>query len=229
MQPGQANEFTQEQVNMDGTAAADRYLAYGTLYDLLSEAFTYPSTEFYAALLSKDFPARLSDALGALPETPALSAAHTALRAAMETISDCPQLQLESDYIALFDASRELPVIHPYARLYGEQIVNPAILLQQLQAIYREQGLVLGDDHGAEQADHITVQLEFMALQFRRLAQTPDDAATQEDARAFLSQLAWLPRFVVALDERGTSHWLYHPLAHLLAALYAGDPWAMGA
>ncbi len=230
MQPGQANELIQERVNLARIPAAGRFLAYATLYDLLSEAFAYPNTEFYAALQSKDFASSLSDTLGALPDTPALRAAHAALQSAVATtLTDCPFRQLESEYIALFDANRELPTVHPYARLYGEQVVNPAMLLQRLQAIYREQGLVLDADNGAEQADHLTVQLEFMALQFHRLAQTPEDAAVQEDAKAFLSQLVWLPRFVTALDDRGTPHWLYHPLAHLLAALYASDPWATGA
>jgi len=231
MQPGQVNELMQDQVDLARMPLADRFLAYAALYDLLSEAFAYPNAEFYAALQSKDFPARLSDAFGALPETPALSAAHAALQAAVATtLIDCPFQKLESEYIALFDANRELPTVHPYARLYGEQVVNPAMLLQRLQAIYREQGLALDADNGAEQADHLTVQLEFMALLFQRLAQTPEDAAAQEEAKAFLAELAWLPRFVAALDDRGgVPHWLYHPLAHLLAALYAGDPWTTGA
>jgi len=227
MQPGQANELTHEQVSLARLPSAGRFLAYATLYDLLSEAFAYPNAAFYTVLQNKDFPASLSGALGALPDAPALSTAHAALQAAVATtLIDCPLLQLESEYIALFDANRELATVHPYARLYGEQIVNPALLLQRLQAIYREQGLMLDADNGAEQADHITVQLEFMALQFQRLAQTPEDAAVQAEAKAFLLQLAWLPRFVTALDDRGTPHWLYHPLAHLLAALYASDPWA---
>jgi TorA maturation chaperone TorD len=226
MQPGQANELPQQQASLASISAADRFLAYATLYDLLSESFAYPSAGFYAALQSRDFTAKVSAALGALSDTPALSTTHAALQAAVETtLADYPLLQLESDYIALFDASRELPAVHPNARLYGEQSVNPTALLQRLQAIYREQGLVLDAERGAEQADHITVQLEFMALLFQRLAHTPDNATALEDANSFLSQLAWLPRFVAMLDERGMPHRLYHPLAHFLAALYASNPW----
>lgn len=223
MRSGLANELSQQQTSL----AVERYQAYATLYDLLSESFAYPRAGFYAALQSNDFMATVKAALGALPIiTPALSAVHAALQTAVETtLIDCPLLRLESDYIALFDASRGLPAVHPNARLYGEQAVNPSLLLQRLQAIYRAQGLTLDAERGAEQADHITVQLEFMALLFQRLAHAPDDATALEDAKTFLSQLAWLPRFVAALDERGMRHRLYHPLAHFLAALYAGDPW----
>lgn len=224
MKTGQAIELSQRQRNLTGMSAADRYLAYATLYDLLSESFAYPGNKFYAALQNKDFTSRVNAAVSALSDAPALRAAHTALQTAVEsTAANCPLSQLESDYIALFDASREVPAMHPYARLYGEHLVNPAVLLQKLQAIYREQGLVLDADNGAEQADHITVQLEFLALLFQRLALTPDDPAALEDARDFLSQLAWLPRFVAMLDERSLPHQLYHPLAHFLVALYASD------
>jgi TorA maturation chaperone TorD len=226
MQPGQTNELLPQQVRQARLPLADRYPAYATLYDLLSAAFSYPRADLYAALQSNVFMEKVTVALGALPDVPALNAAEGALRAAIETtLADCPLLQLESDYIALFDANRELPVVHPYARLYGEQLLNPTALLQRLQAAYREQGLELDTERGAEQPDHITVQLEFMALLFQRLAQTPDDAAALEDAKSFLSQLAWLPRFVAKLDERGKPHWLYSPLAHFLAALHACDPW----
>ncbi len=222
MRPGQAGELSQQQASL----TIDRYQAYAALYDLLSEAFAYPSAELFAALQSNLFSAKMSAALAALPDTPTLCAAQAALRAAVETtLSNCPLLQLESDYIALFDAGRDPPAVHPNARLYGEQAVNPSMLLQRLQSIYREQGLALDADHGVEQADHITVQLEFMALLFQRLAQTPDDAAALEDAKSFLSQLVWLPRFVAMLDERSMPHQFYHPLAHFLVALTASDPW----
>jgi TorA maturation chaperone TorD len=225
METGQASELSQLDVSLATASDADRYLAYATLYDLLSESFAYPGAEFYAKLHSGSFTAKVSAATVALADTPALRGAQTALQAAVEsTLADCALSQLESDYIALFDASRDQPAVHPYARLYGEQSLNPAVLLQKLQAIYREQGLALDADRGAEQADHITVQLEFMALLFQRLAQAPDDAAALDAVNAFLSQLAWLPRFVVMLDERGFSHWFYHPLAHFLAVIYASDP-----
>lgn len=224
MNPGQASELSPQDASLAGVSTADRCLAYATLYDLLSESFVYPGADFYAQLQSGLFAAKLGAALSALADPPALSAARTALLNAVEaTLADCPLPQLESDYIALFDASRELPAVHPYARLYGEQSVSPAALLQKLQAIYREHGLALGTDRGAEQADHITVQLEFMALLFQRLAQTPDDAAAFAAVQAFLPQLAWLPRFVAMLDDRGAPHPFYHPLAHFLAALHASS------
>lgn len=201
-------------------------LAYSELYDALSEAFAYPTTRLYEALLQDQFAGTLRMALTQIPVSPALTAAACALHYAIAaTVSVRTLQQLESDYIALFDVNRDHPPVHPNARLYLEQDNNPATVLQRLQSIYRDHGVELDDDNSAEQADHLTVQLEFLALLYRSLVQEARSGsaaavtAAMDAMRRFQQELAWLPRFVTALEGHPI-HAFYMPLGEFLRAMY---------
>jgi TorA maturation chaperone TorD len=85
---------------------------------------------------------------------------------------------------------------------------------------YREAGLVPDEDF-RDLPDHVTMQLEYVAVMFARAGEGDPAAATH--ARTFLSQfvLAWLPGFVRALEaaaNRVPAARAYSALAAILEA-----------
>ncbi|MFY9315331.1 MAG: molecular chaperone TorD family protein [Burkholderiales bacterium] len=125
--------------------------------------------------------------------------------------------QLLEDYSALFLVS---PVPVPLnAGLY----VDGGLLGRMTQAMlerYREAALE-PDTHFHDLPDHVTMQLEYVAVMFSRAAE--GDYAAAARAREFLDQfvLAWLPGFMRALraaSERIPAARAYGALAAILEA-----------
>jgi TorA maturation chaperone TorD len=208
----------------------EQFGALALIYDTLSVGFAYPDKKLYGVLDDGGFIAGIKEATSLLPEYPGLGAAAEKLAAGVsETLATHDLLQLETEYIALFDVNLSETPLHPDSQLYDPKKTDRAAQLHELQRIYRDGGMALKTGEGAEQPDHITVELEFMAYlhEQRRLAETnvQDDAASkwEQAIQRFHPRLGWIPRFVEQLEGR-TDHPFYVSLGILLVQLLAGMP-----
>lgn len=198
------------------------YEALAVLYDLFSLGFAYPSVELRAELEDGGFVQQLRRCTEALACPASIADTVEQLQQRLQAQSD-EQLSnhLESDYIGLFELSKELAPLHLYAHLYVEGSPNPVILYRHLLAIYRESGIELKQGEGAEQPDHLTVMLEFLAYLYRLRAQAQEGengystARLEEACRAFHKELAWVRVWLDAMEKRDP-HPLYTGLGRLL-------------
>ena len=142
----------------------------------------YPDAELRAAL-----PA-LIDALRADATLPAGRLDELDLLATR--LATRPALQVEADYVDLFDRSRQT-ALHLFEHVHGDsRDRGPAMI--DLAQTYERAGLVLRD---GEMPDHLPVLLEFASTQPRR------------EARAFLVETAHVVRAIFsALLERKSAY-----------------------
>jgi TorA maturation chaperone TorD len=205
---------------MTDTTRLTPHAAWSTLFDALSAGFTYPGRALVDALYSGDFIAVIHEAITALPCRDSLPTTCQALESGIAVIRlDGRLADLESDYIALFDSNHERPPAHPYAHLYIE--TDHISLLRRLQTLYHDAGIRLKAGEGADQPDHLAVQLEFTAWLHQQLDGTDavSEAARCEQLNtvvlAMCNELAWVGGFLNAFAVL-PAHDFYHPLAGLL-------------
>lgn len=95
-----------------------------------------------------------------------------------------------------------------------------------MESAYRSCGVERGA-HFHDLSDHVSVQLEFIALLYLRSAQALDDGADMPPVRPehFLHEFVarWLPRFIRDLESADVSPNPWLPLAQLLAVAVAYD------
>jgi TorA maturation chaperone TorD len=184
--------------------------------DFLSRAFAYPDQRLLEWLEQGGIPflrAGIADPAGSIPAPQAGSL----LREAQRLVAAPGRQGIESDYIALFELNPKQPPIRMYGGLYrGEEERLP--LLQRLSALYREYGLELAE--GAEQLDHLTVELEFLSFLYRGMGDPQRDEAGRRKLQsdiAFLERhLLWSREFARQLADR---HPFYRSLTQLLEAI----------
>ena len=181
--------------------------------DFFSRAFAYPDQRLLQWLEQGGIPflrAGIADPAGSIPAPQAESL----LREAQQLVAASDRQGVESDYIALFELNPKQPPVRMYGGLYrGEEERLP--LLQRLSALYREYGLELAG--GAEQPDHLTVELEFLSFLYRSVDDPQQDEAgrgkLQSDITFLGRHLLWSHEFARQLADR---HPFYRSLAQLL-------------
>ena len=181
--------------------------------DFLSRAFSYPDQRLLKWLEQEGIPFLRAEIDGPAPLVGVL------LREVQQMAATAAQERIESDYIALFELNPEQPPVRMYGGLYrneGERLP----LLQRLSALYREYGLELAE--GSEQPDHLTVELEFLALLYRGIGDPQWEEAERRKLRddiGFLEQhLLWSRELARQLEDR---HPFYQALARLLVEILA--------
>ena len=204
--------------------------AWAALYDALSLAFAYPDDEFFRSLQDGGFTKIILENLPSLPAGPALSSAGERLCAASEDIvKDRDRQALETEYVSLFEMSRDKSVLHPCAHLYDRQRREQQVLINRLSDLYQEFGVSLAPNPGREAPDHITVQLEFMSYLWKLWEHVAiDDSAysitkVRDGIRLFHQELGWIADFAARLVD-SSKHSFYVPLSSFAAALVAAPP-----
>ncbi len=144
--------------------------ARAALFNLLAQAFNYPDQLLMEKLVSREFTAPLSEALGILePEaawTDRIVVLERKYKATAQSAEDL-LLELEKDYTRMFFSSK------PRLVYLFESVYQEGKLLQEstfeIARLYYEAGLNLVDDFKLP-PDHIAVEFEFMAyLYFNEL------------------------------------------------------------
>lgn len=192
------------------------------LHDLFSVAFAYPHPEFIATLGNGKFVEVTKQCLDSLKKPEPLA---TALRSFERGLDSLPPefiaKQLESDYIALFELDTKQTPLYLNAHLYSDAKPNPVPVYQRLIETYQSAGIELKSGEGVEQPDHLSVELEFQGYLYRLLDKTlrgETDSSAQTISAAiddFRKELAWVQRWLAALEVRG-GHPVYGPLGKLL-------------
>ena len=209
--------------------AADESAALAALFDLVSMGFAYPGQDLYRALNDGRYLEAAESNVALLGDPPALVEALKALAAGLKTLAnDYSQRQLETEYNALFELSRDEAPLHLNAHLYMEGRPDPVPVYRRLQKIYREFALELNAEKATESPDHLAVELEFVAYLFDLLQLTL--CGEREDSverirhglAAFFEELGWVENFIDALEQR-SPHPFYLPLGNLLRALIRHD------
>ncbi len=203
---------------------AESTAAWATLYDAVSVAFSYPSQHLYDALSDGSFVQVITEAASAVQ---GLASECQALDAAVaEVLAGRGLLDLETEYVSLFEVNRREHPLHLYAHLYDPQNGDSITLMQRLQVLYRDHGVVLKTGEGADHPDHLTVQLEFMAYLYHRLNQVfageqqGPAAELGQALRAFQQELAWIPALCSKLEKR-SAHPFYVSSCRFLIAMLA--------
>ncbi len=205
--------------------AADESAALAALFDLVSMGFAYPSQDLYRALTDGRYIEAAESNVALLGNPPELGAALESLAAGLKTLAgDCSQRQLEVDYNALFELSRDEAPLHLNAHLYMEGRPEPASVYRRLQKLYREFALEMNVEKATEPPDHLAVELEFVAylfdlLQLTLCGERKDSVERiQQGLAAFFTELDWVDNFIDALEQR-SGHPFYLPLGNLLRTL----------
>lgn len=198
--------------------------AWATLYDAVSVAFSYPSQRLYDALSDGSFMQVIAEAASTVQ---GLASERQALDAAVaEVLAGRALLDLETEYVSLFEVNRREHPLHLYAHLYDPQNRDSITLMQRLQALYRDHGVALKTGEGADHPDHLTVQLEFMAYLYHRLGrvlageQQGSAAELEQAVAAFRQELVWIPALCSELEKRA-AHRFYVSLCRFLTAMLA--------
>ena len=134
-------------------STAERALARSALYQLLSQALSYPSPEMVEALQQTDLP----QAQQAAPHLPAQVA--PLLAALGECLRDTDAAQLQAEHRRVFShiMSADCP---PCETLYtAHHVFQQTQALSDIGGFLRAFGLEMADK---ERLDHISVELEFM-------------------------------------------------------------------
>jgi DMSO reductase family type II enzyme chaperone len=133
--------------------AAERTLARSALYQLLSQALSYPSPETMEALQQTDLP----QAQQAAPHLPAQVAPLLAALGEFLRDTDAAQLQTEHRRVFSHIMSADCP---PCETLYtAHHVFQETQDLSDIAGFFRAFGLEMADK---ERLDHISVELEFM-------------------------------------------------------------------
>lgn len=189
----------------------------GEFYLCLARAFLTPHT----AQAFDGLRAALADDLDELASTLgyACNDAVSDFRTAIAAIPD--HLALLQAYSALFIAPPR-PVQLNTASYFDGALNGGSVAA--MEAAYRQCGVERGMDFH-DLADHVSVQLEFVALLYLRAAEAQQSGTPKPPLRPehFLHDYVarWLPAFLQDLAAAGQNPWL--PLAHVLAAAVAHD------
>jgi TorA maturation chaperone TorD len=188
--------------------------ARATVYSLLATGLALPTTDRLSLLGTKLLPGM--EALE-LPDS---------LHAAMQAVSSRLPVDLEAardDHMALFPpiTSQDAPGYETAYR--GDGIFQQAALLADIAGFYRAQGLRAGGTE-RERLDHITVELEFMAVLARKevlslqSGWTENTGICRDMAALFLQDHlgCWAPAFGRRASTVSGSPW-YQSLGSLLA------------
>ena len=149
---------------------------------VLARLLSYPDAQLRADL------ADMRDALHS--ETAIGTARKAELVALMTTLAQGKPLELEADYVEIFDRGRATS-LHLFEHVHGDsRDRGPAMI--DLTQTYEKAGLFLGPD---EMPDYLPVVLEFVSTQPPR------------EARAFLSEMAHIFNAIfAALQQRNSAY-----------------------
>lgn len=196
-----------------------------TVYSLLATGFAFPTESRLEVLGS-----RLLPALSMLELGPDVDAAARMAATSLSTGVD----GLRVYHIELFPpiASQDAPGYETGYR--GEGVFQQSGIMADVAGFYRAHGLRSGGDE-RERPDHITVELEFMAIVAKKEAlaleqEMPERVRVcRETAAAFLQDHlgCWAPAFGLRAAAVSSSPW-YTSLGKLLAAWIPRDMSALG-
>jgi nitrate reductase molybdenum cofactor assembly chaperone NarJ/NarW len=142
--------------------------------------------------------AHLSDMAEALLEESALPAPRLAeLQALLQQLASQPPLQVESEFVELFDRGRST-ALHLFEHVHGDSRDRGPAMIDLIQT-YEKAGLYLGAE---ELPDHLPVLLEFASTQ------------PPTEAREFLGETAHIVRVIFSALLKRQS-----PYASVLAAV----------
>jgi TorA maturation chaperone TorD len=192
-----------------------------TMYTLLATGFMFPRRDRCAIISSTLLPA-----VSALDLGPGLDGAVESLAAGLPDDLDA----LRRSYMELFPpiASQDAPGYETGYR--GDGVFQQTGIMADIAGFYRAHGLRAGGSE-RERLDHITVELEFMAVLARKeflALRGPDGdesaAICRETAAAFLSEHlgCWAPSFGLRASSVSSSPW-YTALAELLLLWVGAD------
>ncbi len=195
------------------------------IYTLLATGFAWPSPEKTRTLDSILLPA-----VGSLdmpnPLAVAVAAVDDAASGDLET--------LRSAHMSLFPpvTSSDVPGYETAYR--GDGIFQQSAMLADIAGFYRAHGLRAGGSE-RERLDHITVEVEFMALLARKelsalQVQGPDEVEVcRQTAKSFLRDHlgCWAPAFGRRAASISSHRW-YQALGELLAVWVEADAAAFG-
>lgn len=195
------------------------------MYSLLATGVALPTSDRFSLLGTK-----------LLPGVEMLELA-TPLDQAMRTLASSLPIELEiwrDDHMTLFPpiASQDAPGYETAYR--GDGIFQQAALLADIAGFYRAHGLRAGGNE-RERLDHITVELEFMAVLARKEALSLRDGRSEnakicrEMAALFLQDHlgCWAPTFGRRASAVTASPW-YRSLGLLVALWVEADTSAAG-
>ncbi|MCH7585825.1 MAG: molecular chaperone TorD family protein [Acidobacteria bacterium] len=195
------------------------------IYTLLATGFAWPSPEKTRTLESILLPA-----VGSLDMPNPLAAAVATVDAA--TSGDLETLR--SAHMSLFPpvTSSDVPGYETAYR--GDGIFQQSAMLADIAGFYRAHGLRAGGCE-RERLDHITVEVEFMALLARKevsalQTQGPDEVEVcRQTAQSFLRDhlACWAPAFGRRAASISNHRW-YQALGELLAVWVEADAAAFG-
>ncbi len=204
------------------------YSARALLTDAISRGFSYPVSDFYADLVSGEFIRSLHGEWEKVADSSPLISALTEVESGIGTIvTGRIRDNLESEYIELFEHNHKQQPLHLYGGLYLQSEGGRLEILQHYIRMYRNYGLDMED--GAEQADHLTVVLEFLSLLYKQYAQLLSDNSEsrvkqlQTDIATIVNELAWTRTLNEELVARG-GHPFYLPLSRLLQRVLELQP-----
>jgi TorA maturation chaperone TorD len=210
-------------------------LAWATLFDALSIAFTYPSPSLFSALNQGDFIRVMADEVALIPGEHDLEAELQLLEEGISKALEEGEQALETAYIALFEVNRIQAPLHLYAHLYADGSDGQIMQMQRLQALYQRYGLETKQGEGTEYPDHLVVELEFMAYLFLHMVQAQQSGQDDQALRyvnaigEFVKEMQWIHRFTANMVHH-TRHPFYASLAKFLDVLLSqvesvvGDP-----
>ena len=142
----------------------------------------------------------------------------------LETVEISTPVDLESDYVGLFELNQQNPPLHLNAHLYLDSERNLIPLRRRLQELYQSFGMELKLDAGAEQPDHLTVELEFLAYLYNECVRAGVGEGkwplekVSDGITSIQKELSWVPAFVNQLEHR-SNHPFYVPLGRFLVAV----------
>jgi len=156
---------------------------------VLAHLLRYPDSTFRA---------HLQEMTDALRTEAALSATRLdELQALLQRLGSLPALQVESDYVELFDRGRST-ALHLFEHVHGDSRDRGPAMIDLIQT-YEQAGLFLGPE---ELPDHLPVLLEFASTQ------------PPAQARAFLAETSHIVRAIFSALLKRQS-----PYASVLAAV----------
>lgn len=212
-----------------GTELPDALLARATLWRWAARTLWYPDETFLAALVDPKARRTLAVAAGGAADGAAGEAVRQALAAlwtAADALADAA-IGLAEEYTALF--ARLVPV-PPHGTVYGADLDSMrAQDLARVACFYEAFGFQVSAAR-AELADHLSMELEFVAALFAKeaYARTRGQrwgaraARVAHARRLFLDEhlLPWFPRFVDRLSQHHRLAF-FPAVAELVSALLA--------
>lgn len=200
------------------------YSARAVVTDAISRGFSYPVSDFYADLVSGEFIRSIRMECEGVERSSSLAVALAEVEKGIRAIvsGERTRENLETEYIELFEHNHSQAPIHLYGGLYLQSEGGRLETLQRHIRMYRNYGLDMED--GSENADHLTVVLEFLGLLYKQHALLEAENGEskldylQTDIRAIVNDLDWTKHLGEQIEARG-EHSFYLPLSKLLQAV----------